>query len=249
MTFLSGLYDNRQRVHHRPNSARWTADRGGRARPSVDPGGPAFDPVPQEGPARQAQGHAPRQRCHRLRARAAAGRQGRTPRPFRAVSRTAGTRPSSAPHSCSSCGPAIGPRGPCRPSISPSSHWGSAAFLLGTLYVVIAGGGSAQASILSVLVPGLRRVLCPEILGAAPRAIARGRKSSRAFPDALDLMLVCVEAGQPLDQGDHPRRTRDPHRLPGIVRGIRDRRLRDEGRQGQRPACCATWASGSASRT
>jgi tight adherence protein C len=76
---------------------------------------------------------------------------------------------------------------------------GIAGLLLGTLYVVIAGGGSAQSSILSVLIPGCVGYYAPKYW-VQRRVQNREGEITAGFPDALDLMLVCVEAGQSLDQ-------------------------------------------------
>jgi tight adherence protein C len=76
---------------------------------------------------------------------------------------------------------------------------GIAGLLLGTLYVVIAGGGSAQSSILSVLIPGGVGYYAPKYW-VQRRVQNREGEITAGFPDALDLMLVCVEAGQSLDQ-------------------------------------------------
>jgi tight adherence protein C len=76
---------------------------------------------------------------------------------------------------------------------------GIGGLLLGTLYVVIAGGGSAQASILSVLIPGCVGYYAPKYW-VQRRVQSREDEIQSGFPDALDLMLVCVEAGQSLDQ-------------------------------------------------
>ena len=70
--------------------------------------------------------------------------------------------------------------------------------------------------------PRLCRLLCAEILGGsggcrtAPTRVTRGG----GFPDALDLMLVCVEDRPVAGSGHHPRRQGDPHRLSGAVRGV-----------------------------
>lgn len=76
---------------------------------------------------------------------------------------------------------------------------GIGGLLLGTLYVIFAGGGSAQSSILSVLIPGGVGYYAPKYW-VQRRAQGREAEITSGFPDALDLMLVCVEAGQSLDQ-------------------------------------------------
>ncbi len=77
---------------------------------------------------------------------------------------------------------------------------GIGGLLLGTLYVLISGGGgSAQNSILMVVVPGFIGYYAPKYW-IQRRIQAREDEINGGFPDALDLMLVCVEAGQSLDQ-------------------------------------------------
>jgi tight adherence protein C len=76
---------------------------------------------------------------------------------------------------------------------------GIAGLLLGTLYVVLAGSGSAQSSILAVLIPGGVGYYAPKYW-VQRRVQNRESEITSGFPDALDLMLVCVEAGQSLDQ-------------------------------------------------
>ncbi|AHM04246.1 Type II/IV secretion system protein TadC, associated with Flp pilus assembly [Roseibacterium elongatum DSM 19469] len=77
---------------------------------------------------------------------------------------------------------------------------GIGGLILGTLYVLIAGGGgSAQNSILAVLMPGCLGYYAPKYW-VKRRLQSRQEEIISGFPDALDLMLVCVEAGQSLDQ-------------------------------------------------
>ncbi|MEM7723389.1 MAG: type II secretion system F family protein [Pseudomonadota bacterium] len=71
--------------------------------------------------------------------------------------------------------------------------------ILGTFYVLIAGNGSAQSSILAVLIPGFVGYYLPKYW-VQRRVQGREEEITSGFPDALDLMLVCVEAGQSLDQ-------------------------------------------------
>jgi hypothetical protein len=71
--------------------------------------------------------------------------------------------------------------------------------VLGTIYLLIAGGGSAQASILTVLLPGCVGYYAPKYW-VQRRLQVRQEQIIQGFPDTLDLMLVCVEAGQSLDQ-------------------------------------------------
>lgn len=56
-----------------------------------------------------------------------------------------------------------------------------------------------QGLILSTLVPGLMGYYLPQYW-VTRRAETRKQEIISGFPDALDLMLVCVEAGQSLDQ-------------------------------------------------
>ncbi len=76
---------------------------------------------------------------------------------------------------------------------------GIGGLVLGTLYVLVAGGGSAQGSVLTVLIPGLVGYYAPKYW-ISRRVQAREDQINAGFPDSLDLMLVCVEAGQSLDQ-------------------------------------------------
>ena len=77
---------------------------------------------------------------------------------------------------------------------------GIGGLVLGTLFVLISGGGgSAQSSILTVLIPGCVGYYAPKYW-VQRRVQNRESEITSGFPDALDLMLVCVEAGQSLDQ-------------------------------------------------
>ncbi len=76
---------------------------------------------------------------------------------------------------------------------------GIGGLVLGTVYLLIAGGGSAQASILTVLLPGCVGYYAPKYW-VQRRLQVRQEQIIQGFPDTLDLMLVCVEAGQSLDQ-------------------------------------------------
>ena len=76
---------------------------------------------------------------------------------------------------------------------------GIGGLVLGTGYLLIAGGGSAQASILTVLLPGCVGYYAPKYW-VQRRLQVRQEQIIQGFPDTLDLMLVCVEAGQSLDQ-------------------------------------------------
>ncbi|MFW5654526.1 MAG: type II secretion system F family protein [Roseicyclus sp.] len=76
---------------------------------------------------------------------------------------------------------------------------GIGGLVLGALYLLVAGGGSAQGSILSVLLPGCIGYYAPRYW-VQRRVQTRREEIVSGFPDTLDLMLVCVEAGQSLDQ-------------------------------------------------
>ncbi len=77
---------------------------------------------------------------------------------------------------------------------------GIGGLILGTLYVMISGGGgSAQNSVLFVLIPGFVGYYAPQYW-ITKRIQKREEEITAGFPDSLDLMLVCVEAGQSLDQ-------------------------------------------------
>ena len=61
------------------------------------------------------------------------------------------------------------------------------------------GTPSTQATILSILIPGTVGYMAPKYW-ITRRVEARKEEITNGFPDALDMMLVCVEAGQSLDQ-------------------------------------------------
>lgn len=61
------------------------------------------------------------------------------------------------------------------------------------------GEPSTQAIIFTMLIPGLIGYYLPRYW-VIRRSQAREEEITHGFPDALDLMLVCVEAGQSLDQ-------------------------------------------------
>ena len=79
---------------------------------------------------------------------------------------------------------------------------GIGALVLGTLYAVIVsatGEISTQQMILFILVPGVAGYYLPRYW-VNKRIKQRQTEIVQGFPDALDMMLVCVEAGQSLDQ-------------------------------------------------
>ncbi|MBH1973755.1 MAG: type II secretion system F family protein, partial [Rhodobacteraceae bacterium] len=73
---------------------------------------------------------------------------------------------------------------------------------LGVIYAMVVSAQqevSSQFMIMSTLVPGAVGYYLP-IYWVTRRAAERQKQIVQGFPDALDLMLVCVEAGQSLDQ-------------------------------------------------
>lgn len=74
--------------------------------------------------------------------------------------------------------------------------------LLGIGYAILksqTGEPSTQATILSILIPGAAGYMLPKYW-VTRRQATRQQEIENGFPDALDMMLVCVEAGQSLDQ-------------------------------------------------
>ena len=74
--------------------------------------------------------------------------------------------------------------------------------ILGALYVIynsVTGEPSMQAMIGSVLIPGIVGYMLPKYW-VTKRQQTRQEEITNGFPDSLDMMLVCVEAGQSLDQ-------------------------------------------------
>ncbi len=79
---------------------------------------------------------------------------------------------------------------------------GAGLLLLGALYAMLqkaTGDPSAQATAISILLPGVIGYMLPKYW-VNRRQQARQEEITNGFPDALDMMLVCVEAGQSLDQ-------------------------------------------------
>ncbi|PIE07115.1 MAG: pilus assembly protein TadC [Rhodobacterales bacterium] len=75
--------------------------------------------------------------------------------------------------------------------------------ILGLGYAVMksaTGDVSTQQMILTVLLPGGIGYLAPKYW-VTRRVETRKEEIQNGFPDALDMLLVCVEAGQSLDQG------------------------------------------------
>ena len=74
--------------------------------------------------------------------------------------------------------------------------------VLGILYAIyssVTGEPSTQAMILSILLPGAAGYMLPKYW-VTKRQQKRQEEITNGFPDSLDMMLVCVEAGQSLDQ-------------------------------------------------
>ncbi|MCC0064446.1 MAG: type II secretion system F family protein [Defluviimonas sp.] len=75
--------------------------------------------------------------------------------------------------------------------------------LFGVIYAIIAsatGEISSTMLVLSVVVPGAAGYYLPKYW-VERRIQSRQGEIQNGFPDALDMLLVCVEAGQSLDQG------------------------------------------------
>ncbi|MZR11754.1 type II secretion system F family protein [Maritimibacter sp. DP07] len=72
---------------------------------------------------------------------------------------------------------------------------------LGLIYAffVNADNATPQQMMLTVIVPGAVGYMAPKYW-ITRRVEARKEEITNGFPDALDMMLVCVEAGQSLDQ-------------------------------------------------
>ncbi|EAQ11189.1 MULTISPECIES: type II secretion system F family protein [Maritimibacter] len=71
----------------------------------------------------------------------------------------------------------------------------------GLIYSFITNDGetSTQKMIMTVLIPGAVGYVAPKYW-VTRRVDSRKEEITNGFPDALDMMLVCVEAGQSLDQ-------------------------------------------------
>lgn len=79
---------------------------------------------------------------------------------------------------------------------------GIALLVLGILYAIYSsatGEPSTQALVLSILIPGAVGYYIPKYW-VTKRQQERQTEITNGFPDSLDMMLVCVEAGQSLDQ-------------------------------------------------
>jgi tight adherence protein C len=74
--------------------------------------------------------------------------------------------------------------------------------VLGLVYAIYnsaTGEPSTKATILSILIPGVVGYMTPKYW-VTRRQATRKENIINGFPDSLDMMLVCVEAGQSLDQ-------------------------------------------------
>ncbi|SMH53026.1 type II secretion system F family protein [Maritimibacter sp. HL-12] len=79
---------------------------------------------------------------------------------------------------------------------------GIAFLILGVGYAILksaTGDPSTQATILSILIPGAVGYMAPKYW-VTRRVESRKEEIINGFPDALDMLLVCVEAGQSFDQ-------------------------------------------------
>ena len=79
---------------------------------------------------------------------------------------------------------------------------GIALLLAGVAYAIYnstAGEPSTQSTIMSILIPGCVGYMAPKYW-VTKRQQTRQEAITNGFPDSLDMMLVCVEAGQSLDQ-------------------------------------------------
>lgn len=80
---------------------------------------------------------------------------------------------------------------------------GAGLLFLGVIYALIQKSTdpstSTQAMAISILLPGVCGYMLPKYW-VSRRQQARMEEITNGFPDSLDMMLVCVEAGQSLDQ-------------------------------------------------
>ena len=74
--------------------------------------------------------------------------------------------------------------------------------IIGVLYAIYqsaTGEPTTQSLMLSIIIPGAIGYMLPKYW-VTKRQQSRQEEITNGFPDALDMMLVCVEAGQSLDQ-------------------------------------------------
>lgn len=79
---------------------------------------------------------------------------------------------------------------------------GASLLVVGVLYAIVQSSTadpSMQATLISILGPGIAGYMGPKYW-VTKRQQKRQEEIVNGFPDALDMMLVCVEAGQSLDQ-------------------------------------------------
>lgn len=79
---------------------------------------------------------------------------------------------------------------------------GAGLLVMGVLYAMVqktTGDPTTQATALSIILPGVAGYMLPKYW-VTRRQNARKDEITNGFPDSLDMMLVCVEAGQSLDQ-------------------------------------------------
>jgi tight adherence protein C len=79
---------------------------------------------------------------------------------------------------------------------------GISLLLLGVVYAIYksqTGDTTTKSTILSILIPGVVGYMLPKYW-VNKRQSERQLEMINGFPDSLDMMLVCVEAGQSLDQ-------------------------------------------------
>ena len=84
----------------------------------------------------------------------------------------------------------------------PQLALGARALILGILFAILSsatGEPSAQPLLGFVLVPAFLGYMAPKYW-VTKRQQKRQEEITNGFPDALDMMLVCVEAGQSMDQ-------------------------------------------------
>ncbi|WP_380057073.1 type II secretion system F family protein [Falsihalocynthiibacter sp. SS001] len=79
---------------------------------------------------------------------------------------------------------------------------GLGALIAGAIYTLATSNGeegALQSSMMTILIPGVIGYMAPKYW-VNRRLQTRQEAITNGFPDSLDMMLVCVEAGQSLDQ-------------------------------------------------